>query len=210
MSTLPNTDQREFLELMEGVRKREPQAARTLVEQYTPHVTRSVRRYRARELRSKFDLEDYVQDVWKAFFRRAHVLHFEQPRVLLGFLFRLAHNEVITRTLHFLRTQKSDVRREISLDDPSLDGTDLPSAEAPPWNRLECRDEIDGILRRFPHRLGSEIVRRIGEGHSQKDAARQLNVSEKTVSRVMTFLRDWAVDLEACRVARSKAEPGNP
>jgi RNA polymerase sigma factor (sigma-70 family) len=180
---------RVFLEQMERVRRGDPEAVRTLVEEYGADVARFVRRYQTRKLRSKFDLEDFVQDVWKAFFRKVPALEFDHPHALRGFLFRLAHNQVVATNLHFLRTRKSDVRREVSLEGLLREGQCMESPEPPPWKRVECQDEIDGLLKKWPHRLGHGLVRRLGEGYSQKDAARDLNVSEKTVGRLIACMR---------------------
>ena len=95
---------------------------------------------------------------------------------------------VVGSDLHFLQTQKSNVRREVSLEDPHLDRQTLVSAEAAPATRVDSQDELDWILRDVP-RLGHEIARRIGEGHSQKETARALQVAEKTVGRFMAHLR---------------------
>jgi RNA polymerase sigma factor (sigma-70 family) len=178
-----------FQELMTSVRSGDAQAARRLVDEYGSHVTRYVRRFRARELRSKFDLEDHVQEVWQSFFRNLHMLRCESPQALLGFLFRLAHNQVISTNQQFLESQRNDVHREVSLDDPVIDQQMLESSVTPPWIRLDWQDEIDGFLRKSPHRLNQEIVRRLHEGYSQKDVARDLHVSPKTVGRVVASIR---------------------
>ena len=180
-----------FRDLMERVRHGDADAVRRFVEEYEKHVARTVRRYRAYELRSKFDVEDYVQEVWKSFFNKLAELHFDEPSVLRAFLFRLAHNQVVGTNVHFLRTQKSNVRREVSLEDPHLDTQTLVSADAPPGKRVDCQDEIDWILKTSP-RMGREIARRIRDGHSQKEAARALNVAEKTVGRFLERLRTRA------------------
>jgi DNA-directed RNA polymerase specialized sigma24 family protein len=188
VSTHPAQGPGAFRELMERVRHGDAEATRQFVEEYGQHVTRFVRRYRASELRSKFDVEDYVQEVWKSFFQKLPELHFDQPQVLLAFLFRLSHNQVVGTNVHFLQTLKSNVRREVSLEDPSLNAQAMVSPEASPGIRVDCQDEVDWLLKTSPH-LGREIARRIGEGYSQKEAARDLDVAEKTVGRFMQTLR---------------------
>jgi len=188
VSTHPAQGAGAFRELMEKVCHGDAQATRTFVEEYGQHVTRFVRRFRANELRSKFDVEDYVQEVWKSFFQKLPELHFDRPQVLLAFLFRLSHNQVVGTNVHFLQTLKSNVRREISLEDPSLNEQALVSPEAPPGIRVDCQDEIDWLLKNSPH-LGREIARRIGEGYSQKETAQDLDVTEKTVGRFLQTLR---------------------
>jgi DNA-directed RNA polymerase specialized sigma24 family protein len=178
-----------FQQLMAGVRQGDSRAVRRLIDDFGADVAQFVRRYRTSRLRSKFDPEDYVQEVWKSFFRRAHRLHFDNARALLGFLSRLAHNEVMETILHFLHTLKNDVGREVSLEGCALDSHLLESPEPAPWTRLACQDEIDEVLRRTSHHLGHEIIRHLGEGYSQRDAARILGVSEKTVGRVMAQIR---------------------
>jgi DNA-directed RNA polymerase specialized sigma24 family protein len=188
---LKNQEQQatKFQDLFEAVRAGDSQAARRLVDEYGSHVTRYVRRFRTRELRSKFDLEDHVQEVWQSFFRNLDKLRCDRPQALLGLLLRLAHNQVVGTNQQFLQLQKNDVHREVSLDDPILDQQMLESSVTPPWIRVDWQDEIDGILRKSPHYLGQEIVRRIHEGYSQKDVARDLQVSLRTVGRVVATLR---------------------
>jgi DNA-directed RNA polymerase specialized sigma24 family protein len=188
VSTHPAQEPGAFRELMERVRHGDAEATRIFVEEYGKLVTRFVRRYRASELRSKFDVEDYVQEVWKSFFQQLPQLRFDHPQVLSAYLFRLSHNQVVGTNVHFLKTQKSNVSREVSLEDPALDEQRLVSPEAPPGVRVDCQDEIDWILSGSPH-LGREIARRLMEGQSQKEAAHDLHVAEKTVGRFMETLR---------------------
>jgi DNA-directed RNA polymerase specialized sigma24 family protein len=188
MSVQQEPEQREFQELMERVQQGDPDATRQLVAEYGVYVMRFVRRYRARALRSKFDPEDHVQEVWQSFFRKLPKLHFAHPQVLRAFLFRVTHNQMVGTILHFMRTQKSDVRREVSLDNLFLDRSMLVSAEPPPCKSVDCQDEIDWILKGACP-IGLEIVRRLAEGNSQKEAAQALHVAEKTVGRSLAFLR---------------------
>jgi hypothetical protein len=65
----------------------------------------------------------------------------------------------------------------------------LESSVTPPWIRVDWQDEIDGFLRKSPHYLGQEILRRIQQGYSQKDVARDLQISPRTVGRVVATIR---------------------
>ncbi|MCA9151905.1 MAG: hypothetical protein KDA92_21530, partial [Planctomycetales bacterium] len=57
-------DELTFSHLLEQVRQGSDEAAWDLVETYGPHVLRTIRRTLSREIRGKFDSDDFAQAVW--------------------------------------------------------------------------------------------------------------------------------------------------
>src|SRR4051794_9225673 len=79
------------------IRAGDEEAARERLTRYEPQVRLVVRRQIPRILRSRFDSLDFLQSVWRSFFRRmrAGPDEFEDPRHLVAFLARAARNKVI-------------------------------------------------------------------------------------------------------------------
>src|SRR3954451_370912 len=79
------------------IRAGDEEAARELLTRYEAQVRLVVRRQLPRILRSRFDSLDFLQSVWRSFFRRmrAGPDEFEDPRHLVAFLARAAQNKVI-------------------------------------------------------------------------------------------------------------------
>jgi len=70
-----------------------------------------------------------------------------------------------------------------------LDTLSVPICEANAEERLEFQQEVDAVvdvLAKMPERLRQTLIMRRVEGLSQKDVARRLNVSEKSVERYLT------------------------
>src|SRR4051794_37316693 len=72
------------------IRAGDEEAARELLTRYEAQVRLVVRRQLPRLLRSRFDSLDFLQSVWRSFFRRmqAGPEEFEDPQYLVGFLAR--------------------------------------------------------------------------------------------------------------------------
>src|SRR4051812_9555119 len=59
---------RPFQDLLREAQAGSPEAARELYDTYVAHVLRCVRNRMWHRLRSKFDSQDFVQQVWASFF----------------------------------------------------------------------------------------------------------------------------------------------
>src|SRR5436853_7788988 len=106
-------EQAEFERLMQGVRDGSPEAVRTLLDRYGPHVLRTVRRTLNPRLRTRFDSTDFVQDVWASYFtHNAGPRMFERPEDLVAFLGRMARNRVVEE----FRMHAQTARRERNRD----------------------------------------------------------------------------------------------
>ena len=72
----------EFRSLIRRVRGGSEEAAWELVREYGEAIRRAVRRALHVSLRPKFDSLDFVQIVWKSFFRARTIDRFESPQDL--------------------------------------------------------------------------------------------------------------------------------
>src|SRR5437764_14838321 len=81
---------RSFRELLREAQAGSEEAAKELYETYVSHVLRCVRNRMWHRLRSKFDSQDFVQQVWASFFVGDVTLpDFQTPDDLIAYLVRL-------------------------------------------------------------------------------------------------------------------------
>ncbi|MCS6977290.1 MAG: sigma-70 family RNA polymerase sigma factor [Gemmatales bacterium] len=176
----------EFQVLMDQVLAGSEDAARQLVRTYGPAVLRAVRRKLNGRLRSKFDSDDFVQDVWASFFASPPRNHdFASPQDLAAYLIRVARNKVIDVVRQRLHRQRYDVKREQSLQarDGALEHR-LVSPHASPSTIAMTAEEWEALLRRQPP-VYRAILLRYREGQTPTQIAASQGISERTVRRVL-------------------------
>ncbi len=174
-----------FMELIEQARSGSDSAATELVERYQPHILRAVRRKMAREIRPKFDSQDFVQAVWTSFFRnQTSLLGADSPEQLIGLLATMARNKVIDELRRRMETKKYNVQKESSLDSNDQDGRFVESGSHTPSQLFIAREKLAQILDGQSTQNRSIILLRI-EGRSQEEIAEELGISVRTVRRVI-------------------------
>jgi RNA polymerase sigma-70 factor (ECF subfamily) len=170
----------EFAKLMSQVRSGDQAAAWTLIEVYGSHVLKVIRRSLNNQLRSKFDSQDFVQTVWKSFFRdRDRLLAMQSPEQLVGYIQAIARNKVIDETRR-RQTAKYNIAREEGFDDAIGNGP-RPSEIAivrETWDRLMAGKSDD-------HR---RVVEMRFQGHTFAEIAKELSINERTARRVIASL----------------------
>jgi RNA polymerase sigma-70 factor (ECF subfamily) len=181
----------EFADLMRRLSEGSEDAARELLDHYGEHILRVVRRKLSRELRSKFDSVDFVQAVWASFFAdMPRQRRFDHPQALMAFLVTLAQNKVIDAVRQRMQTQKYDINRERPLEGSVVgDGGGVAARQPTPSQEAVANDEWRRLLDELPNRY-RRMLELLREGHTQKDIARELNVNEKTIRRVLEKLNE--------------------
>src|SRR6478672_13692675 len=103
---------RPFQELLREAQAGSEAAAKELYETYVSHVLRCVRNRMWHRLRSKFDSQDFVQQVWASFFvGDGRLPDFETPDDLIAYLVRLAMKKGVMEGRRG-RAARTDARRE--------------------------------------------------------------------------------------------------
>lgn len=177
-----------FAQLFESVRAGNDQAAWDLVETYGPHVMRAIRRTLSRELRGKFDSEDFAQAVWASFFSSLdHLDAMQQPQQLVGFLTTMARNKVVDEIRRRVQTQKYSIRREQPLWETQDAETGYQSRDPRPSQMAIARERWLRMLHDQPEHY-RQVMRLRLMGKTQRSIAVRLNLSEKTVQRVLEQL----------------------
>lgn len=177
-----------FAALMQQVRSGSDEAARELLELYSAHVCRIIRRRLGRELRSKYDSDDFAQAVWASFFaNREMACQFEQPEALMAFLARLASNKLIDQRRH-LAAAKRNISRERSLDGSSLAADRTLAGDQPtPSQFAIANEQWERLTADQPSHYRRILALRAG-GATHQEIAAELGVSTKTVQRVLEKL----------------------
>ena len=183
----------EFARLMAEVQNGSTDAVRRLLDGYSGHIYRAIRRTLSRKLRSKFDSDDFAQAVWASFFANYDAcLRFSRPERLIGFLARMARNKVIDEG----RKRLPAAERERSLDWSEARGARMLTAAAPrPSTAISASEQWKQVIAGQP-----SYYRRVAElragGATQQEIATELQITERTVRRVLRRLQQRAVECD--------------
>jgi RNA polymerase sigma factor (sigma-70 family) len=178
-----------FDELVAQLKAGSQDAAWELVELYGPHILRVVRRTLTREIRPKFDSQDFVQAVWASFFtHRERFLKVDRPEQLVGLLAATARHKIVDEVRRRLETKKHNVRRERSMDDSNVVVKDtLVSGDPTPSQIAIARERWTQMMDQQPEQCRQIVNLRLA-GETHEAIARALGVSKKTVQRVLQRL----------------------
>ena len=181
--------QHEFADLMRRVEQGSPEAARELYERYGPKIRSVVRRKLSSHLRSKFDSQDLVQDVWKSFFTGHHPPGtFDRPEALMAFLATLAYNKVADLFRWGIDCDKRDVTREHSFDSSTVYREGEPASRLPTPSQLAVEHEQWERLMQGQSARHQRILELLRQGEDREQIARELGISERTIRRLLRRL----------------------
>ena len=176
----------EFRALIEDAQAGSQDAIRQLIDQYAPHIIRTVRRRLSRSIRAKFDSIDFAQAVWASFFAGSQQFaRFDRPEELMGYLATLARNKVVDETRRRMMTEKYNVNRERSLNDSNLLSARRLAAQEPSPSEVAVADELWKRLLRGQPAQYRQILELRRNGNTQQQIAEQLGVNERTVRRTI-------------------------
>lgn len=182
-SVRPMSTQSEFLELLEGCRRRDTGATAEFVDRYLPHVRTAVRRRLSGNLRVRFDSHDFAQNVWLSFFRVAvDRIDVRDETALVAYLCQMARLRVAEEYRH-QTTLKNDLNRAVSMD-----MGEEPTGREPTPSTAAINDEEWQLLIANLTDRERAMLAMLREGHTQADTAAALNLSEKTVQRLLRKL----------------------
>lgn len=164
-------------------------AAREVATRFAPRVLMEIRKYLGAQIRSKFDSDDFLQDVWASFFAEPKQKRaFGSRAQLMAFLTRMAQNKVIDVMRQRTRTQKYNVNREKPIDDSKqFDKSALAGTQATPSQILMSEEEWEEFLKKQPVAY-RRIFILLREGKTQMEIAEELDLDPRTVSRALSRL----------------------
>jgi RNA polymerase sigma-70 factor (ECF subfamily) len=191
-----------FEELLNRIRAGSEEAVWELLERYSRNVLRLVRKKLPPELRPKLDSIDIVQSVWKSFLRgRASAEDARTMEGFLAYLVGIAKHKIGETHRHYLRSQASNIRREVAFD-PLAEAAALGrgTPEPPPANRrfdpAEELAEVRENWTRAMHKVGApsrQVVQLRLEGFTLDEIADRLAISKSTVRRILRSIEQSLV-----------------
>jgi len=178
-----------FQSLLRQVQQGSHDAARELYETYVEHVLRGVRLRLWQRMRSRFDSQDFAQQVWASFFVEPGSLpSFKTPEELAHFLTGMAFNKVTGEGRHLL-TQKNNIQREMRINTVTAAAGTHPASRDPTPSAVAVYHEQYGRLVEGQPPGVRRIVERRMEGKTFYEIASELNIDESTARRVIKRLQ---------------------
>lgn len=192
-------EESEFDRLMADVAAGSDEAVWQLAETYTPYIIRSVRHNLSPKLRQKLDSQDFVQTLWASLLLRpADLSRLKTPQQLIGYLAAATRNKVFEKARRF-SSQKCDIRREESLEQPPpsrlrTNSSSRGQISKGPYARDPSPSAVASVRDHWLHILGQaperdqEIVRLRRAGWTFEAISKKLQIDEKTARRAMRRL----------------------
>jgi RNA polymerase sigma-70 factor (ECF subfamily) len=180
----------EFQELLQQIGAGSQDAARKFLDKYGPFILKVIRRRLSRKLRTKFDSDDFMQDVWASFFSQTPPAEiFASPEAMLGYLAGMARNKVACAVRQRLGAQRYSANRENSLDGSArFQAQHLADSEPTPSEKLMANERWQGMLDK-QQPVHQRILALLRLGHTHEEIAELLGLSVKTVQRVLQRLK---------------------
>jgi RNA polymerase sigma-70 factor (ECF subfamily) len=186
-------DNQRFRDLMRAAEAGSEEAARELYETYVKYVVRCVRHRMWHRLRSKFDSQDFVQQVWASFFDdRGSLPDFQTPEDLIAYLKSMAENKVIGEGRH-RRITKRNLALEVAVQEDSDTVGQHPATRLPTPSAVAVfNEEFDRLIDQQTEETRAVAQLRY-EGNTFDEIAQCLDMDESSARKVMRSLKRRAV-----------------
>lgn len=182
-------EQQRFRTLMREAEAGSEEAARELYDTYVKYVLRCVRNRMWHRLRSKFDSQDFVQQVWASFFDdRGGLPDFQTPEDLIAYLQAMAEKKVVAEA-----RQRRNLKRNLSLETEVHQDSD--KAGPHPATRLPTPSAVAIFEEQYDRLVESqtEDTRAVAqlryEGNTFEEIAQCLNMNEATARKVIRAIK---------------------
>jgi len=178
-----------FDSLLALARSGSEEALTILVNRFSPHVYRSIRRSLIRKMRRATDSDDIAQSVWRSFFaNRDKHLAIESPAQLRGFLARMAAHKAIDRGREFQSRQTDE--NEISLSEEGGENTNAVKRRIPtPSEELIAQEALEALSKSVPEKFAA-VIRKRAEGATLAEISEELGVPLRSLHRMLQHIRE--------------------
>lgn len=165
----------------------EQDAATALYKRYAQRLQRLAERNTASDLASRFDAEDVVQSVFRTFFRRVKIGHYDLPEgeELWRLLLVISLNKIRSLATHH-RAQKRSVSATVAADPQAMSQIADSASSDVALESLQM--VVHEVLNDLPEAQQRIILLRI-DGCQVEEIAAQTERSKRTVERVLQTFR---------------------
>jgi RNA polymerase sigma factor (sigma-70 family) len=179
-----------FRSLLAQVQQGSDEAARELYETYVKYVLKCVRHKLWHKMRSQFDSQDFVQQVWASFFdERRNLPDFQTPEDLTNYLLAMTRNKVAAAGRR-RRAQKRDMELEIRIEEENdLVGPHPASRDPTPSAVAVAAETRQRLVELQPQQVRT-IAQLRAAGHTFAEIAAELAIDESTARRAIRQLRE--------------------
>jgi RNA polymerase sigma factor (sigma-70 family) len=193
------SDNQRFRDLMRAAETGSEEAARELYETYVKYVVRCVRHRMWHRLRSKFDSQDFVQQVWASFFDdRGSLPDFQTPEDLIAYLKAMAENKVVSEGRHRSIT-KRNLALEVSVQEDSDTVGQHPATRLPTPSAVAVfNEQFDRLIDQQTEETRAVAQLRY-EGNTFEEIANCLDMDESSARKVMRSLKRRAASDDELR-----------
>lgn len=190
-----------FVALAARLRAGDQEAAARVVEQYARRLAALARVRLDRRILRKEDPEDVLQSVFKSFFHRCGTgqFHLESREDLWALLVTITLRKCGHRVEHYTALCR-DVRRDCIPPADSAASWEMLAREPPPAEAVLLAETVERLLDGLKAHQRAIVVLSL-EGESVAGVAARLNLSQRTVHRVLQRVRE--------RLERWQAEAAN-
>lgn len=196
----PTQENLSSVELVERWRDGDEEAAGIIYSRYIQRMMRVVGGKIPDSMRARVHPEDVVQSVFRTVFRRMQngEFTFSDDDDLWKLLVTVALNKARKQTTKNLAARRS-INRETQLSELTVDESLLQHLSGQPniSDVVAFRETLDGVLAQLDE-TGANIVQLRLEGFTQDEIAARLGITDRTVRRKLTTIRDivlqWVTD----------------
>jgi RNA polymerase sigma factor (sigma-70 family) len=182
-------DNERFRSLMRAAEAGSEEAASELYETYVKYVLRCVRHRMWHRLRSKFDSQDFVQQVWASFFDdRGSLPEFQTPEDLIAYLRSMAEKKVVGEGRH-RRISKRNLALEVAVHEDSDRVGQHPATRLPTPSAVAVFNEAFDRLVEQQQDDTRAVAQLRYEGNTFEEIAQCLDMDESSARKVMRRLK---------------------
>lgn len=181
---------KEINQFIDRARSGSTTAIKLLIESLNPSVLKAIRSRLNRKLRTKFDSQDFAQDVWASFFaNNSEDIDFQTKEEITAYLIKMAKHKVIDAVRQRLKTKKYNLNKERPLETESSGAKAEPASSQPsPSQLLMTKEEWDQLMKDLPPLYRQVLVlSRLGYGSTK--IAEKMGINRRKVSRIFEKLR---------------------
>lgn len=173
--------------LMRRFQAGEQDAATALYTRYAQRLQRLAERNTSSDLAPRFDAEDVVQSVFRTFFRRVQIGHYDLPagEELWRLLLVISLNKIRTLAMYH-RAQKRSVVATVAPDSEAM--AQVPDVASQDIALHSLKTVVGELVETLPAAQQQIILRRI-DGCQVEEIAAETGRSKRTVERVLQTFR---------------------